>query len=1035
MNNITIHQAFYGEVNRAHSCIKQTLKDPDLLSFLITFTDRPAALPPGVMLSPYISGSPFSKYYVFTKTFPDISATRAGMVFTHVLILNLEDIMHINRLEDVFLHFVESVSSKNYELQDIKVETTDSIANFLSKLQPKYIQETISAFTSGINPILFTGEIADFTNALQVIWSSPDRSSRKKIKFRTSFTLSDIESVKNLTIVSIQKDFLHKWQGQKIIYGENQTEVEVNSHSEALFLGHTSENPFYNFLIELNVNLSEVQSYNQYEKIFTNYTSISKIDDANVIRQDIRTLAKLCPSPKDGKEIKEKYLDRLVSLIRDKKDTNLKALRNIEWSAFENGVEKTKAVISAFWESELENPNQKQFQQLSELIEIAITDGGQNWWHETINESIVNEFKKQRVVSLNNTWQLLDFSETNLINLMSVISSVQECDVVLRESIPEKLRTDTCKLLIQLAQKRNWFLFHADILIRQFSLETSIDKQLELETKLPLSDSVGVKHLTAKLTSNELITLALKTNDIKIIALAVREIEKDISLLHKIDLSVPTWLEIWTALVTKTKKVFWGFSGREKEIVFSVLDLITNGVAVDESIVSLISESPFSDLSDYKNRSKIWRKIPNSAHERFIIATTKGVLKNLLMGNVKPNAIESEIVERITSDSFMTIFLSENRNNIEPVIVIFSSFTSLKDNFLSDYITNYRGEITEEQASKLGNLVAENSFKKTARSIYNKAMYSSSFTLAYSLCRDFVGLNWWESIWNSGIQSSKPSHSFTLPILSMEESIRVNLPTVVILTAIKEEYMAVREHLIETVDADQNDTAYEAGIFQFNNKEIAKVIIRECGAKNTSAAQETERAIQHFKPNMILFVGIAGSRKPKDFGVGDVIFPEKVYSYEGGKSEKDSFLARPDNALMSYILMEKAKKERNKDDWKKLIKGQWGIEIKADIGVIASGEQVVEHYNSSIGEILHNYYNDTSAVEMEGFGFGKAANRQGRETSNILIGVVRGISDVIEQSSKKEESRSEDRRPTNAKVFASATASAFAFWLILKTYE
>jgi len=38
---------------------------------------------------------------------------------------------------------------------------------------------------------------------------------------------------------------------------------------------------------------------------------------------------------------------------------------------------------------------------------------------------------------------------------------------------------------------------------------------------------------------------------------------------------------------------------------------------------------------------------------------------------------------------------------------------------------------------------------------------------------------------------------------------------------------------------------------------------------------------------------------------------------------------------------------------------------------------------------------------MEGFGFGKAANRQGRETSNILIGVVRGISDIIEQSSKK----------------------------------
>ena len=94
----------------------------------------------------------------------------------------------------------------------------------------------------------------------------------------------------------------------------------------------------------------------------------------------------------------------------------------------------------------------------------------------------------------------------------------------------------------------------------------------------------------------------------------------------------------------------------------------------------------------------------------------------------------------------------------------------------------------------------------------------------------------------------------------------------------------------EIVDADKNDTTYEAGLFQFNGKEIAKIVIRECGAKNTNAAQETERAIQYFKPNMILFVGIAGSRKPKDFNVGDVIFPDKVYSYEGGKSEKESFL-------------------------------------------------------------------------------------------------------------------------------------------------
>ncbi|PIF44341.1 hypothetical protein CLU96_1285 [Chryseobacterium sp. 52] len=64
-------------------------------------------------------------------------------------------------------------------------------------------------------------------------------------------------------------------------------------------------------------------------------------------------------------------------------------------------------------------------------------------------------------------------------------------------------------------------------------------------------------------------------------------------------------------------------------------------------------------------------------------------------------------------------------------------------------------------------------------------------------------------------------------------------------------------------------------------------------------------------------------------------------------------------------------------------------------------------------------------------GYTKAANKQGRNTRNMEIGIVRGISDIIERSSTIKE----DKRPADAKAFASATASAFTFWLILKTFS
>jgi nucleoside phosphorylase len=1034
---IKIQQAFYGEVNKAHSKIKITTNDSELASFLTSFTDRPASLPPGIELQPYLSGCAYSKYYILTKTFADKSATRAGMVFTHVLIFNLSDILLIHNLESILSLFVHSTESKSVNLNELEIEITDTNTLSENRVQPRYIQQTISAFINGVTPILFSGDIATFSKAVQQIWNSPNIEFRKKIKFRTSFSLADIENVRDLTIVSIQKEFLPKWQSRNIIQSDNSNTVEIISHSEALFLGYKNDNPFYHFLSELNADFSEVQKYGQYEKIFSNYNSIDNIEDADILRHDIRVLSKLCPLQSDGKKIKNRFIERLSTLIANRKNTNVKALRNIDWSAFENGEIKAQGIVSQFLVSELEKENPINAI-VSELLRLSIEENPKNWWHNAISASLTSAFNKQGKTVLNNIWSLIDSTEISLKNVLSIISSTPDCDSILRKHIPVNLKMETCMAVIPIAQKKNWYLFHADILLKYLSIQESIEKQIQLESKLPLSASIGLKYLCDKLQDEKLIELAVKSNDHKLIELSVTAISKDISLLNEIDLSVAGWLELWTALVLKTKKVFNGLVGKEQTVVTSVLDLLVTGKPINSVVLSLIADTTFSDISDYKNRKKVWSFLSGSDKEKFLTITTHNVLKQLLNGKIESKSIESEISEQVTSDAFLAKFRSENWNNIEPILKVYNSFDNLKDIVLSDYIQKYRGAISEEQSKLLGRIAMENKFSKTARTIYEKAKYHNSYYPAYQECKEIVSLNWWESLLGLGDLSGKSSKStkITIPVMSSEQKSRADLPTVVILTAIKEEYAAVKSHLKEVVEADRNDTNYEVGIFEFNGKEIAKVFIRECGAKNTTASQETERAIQYFKPDMMFFVGIAGSRKPNDFKVGDVIFPVKVFSYEGGKSEKEAFVARPDIGDLTFALKEIAKKERRKDDWKILIKGNWKQDFSADLGVIASGEKVIEHYDSEIGEILKKHYNDTSAVEMEGFGFAKAANSQGRETNKLMIGIVRGISDIIEQPTKgkKKESNS-DRRPANAKEMASDTAAAFAFWLIFKTYE
>jgi nucleoside phosphorylase len=246
------------------------------------------------------------------------------------------------------------------------------------------------------------------------------------------------------------------------------------------------------------------------------------------------------------------------------------------------------------------------------------------------------------------------------------------------------------------------------------------------------------------------------------------------------------------------------------------------------------------------------------------------------------------------------------------------------------------------------------------------------------------------------------------------------MPSAVILTALPVEYYAVRKHLTNLrEEMHPQGTIYERGVFA--GKESWNVGIAEVGAGNAGTAVEAERAINYFKPDILLFVGIAGGIK--DVAIGDVVVATKVYGYESGKADREKFLTRPSVGQSAYALVQRAKREAGKDDWMGRLIGDLTVKPRVFVAPIAAGEKVVAAKTSGVFEFLRSSYNDAIAVEMEGYGFMSAAFAY----PSIQSIVIRGISDLVDDRTD------DDKIGDNRQEKAAAHASAFAFEMLQKT--
>jgi nucleoside phosphorylase len=223
-----------------------------------------------------------------------------------------------------------------------------------------------------------------------------------------------------------------------------------------------------------------------------------------------------------------------------------------------------------------------------------------------------------------------------------------------------------------------------------------------------------------------------------------------------------------------------------------------------------------------------------------------------------------------------------------------------------------------------------------------------------------------------------------------EHSRAAREPWVVVFTALGVEYEAMREYVIGPVrKQEERGTLYEVGTLPGPHRHW-HIALTQTGPGSTAVGVQLDRAIRVFRPQIALFVGVAGGRK--DVALGDVVAADVVYNYEWGKSTLDGFQPRIRIHYSAHRLVQRAQLVVRENRWQERIRPRRPERPPASfVKPIVTGDKVVVHDRSAVALLLDQYASDALAIETEGHGFLEAAY----VNPGVDALVIRGISDLL----------------------------------------
>lgn len=721
-----IHQAVFGP-KKGHAFLEGSCASMvGMFRDVAWLTDLPQTAPSGVKWSSFLRLVRHDKHLLLIFTTPHSANTRAGMVFSRVAFIPLENVEHLHDLSQIATA-LRGEWSEGKALSPIEIDT--NISPVTSTELDKLAQQIASALGQRVErPLVVIGP-EGFEGAMLSLWTRVPKEYRTSLLFGLSFGPDD---VRGQQIVCTPKELWARWDQKHQI--DRTDEAGECSHASIL-LNLPSAEAARKFADEIQLELNSPTAIKIALRAFELSTNSASPSDDIVL---LRILAERSKPTNAATAVKAKIIARLTSSVSNWSAKDVLSLRNIDLAGM-SAVDRLSDALS-IWMRDVAISAART--EIVEIYQAWAAEKATSFWLSSMASALKYALAHRSLsYLLDAIWVSMATLPHDRLRPLVLTEHLDDMPARLLNSAPEKINRHLADLLVGAFRSRDWWDGVGLVLARSRPAKDALVAALEYS---PGSFKKSLlTHALSAVSDEELIEVALANEDDVALDIAAEVCVRNPTVLVRFN-----WLEVsWF-------KVF-GKAYKKSDNTYNWLQFPTDGIKKiieaginDAAVWRVIADTPLSNIIDVPNRENAWNLIPGAYLENIASFTASCWIERYDSGTVQVLQLENYLLAfiryRVCTGEHLIAVLNRSPNALQRYLSDFGFLSELEaQNFITGMLQSGL-QLSYHQARAVGAIFNANRWYRVTSKVKDNLYTRLDFRPLMQECLSL--LNYFERI-------------------------------------------------------------------------------------------------------------------------------------------------------------------------------------------------------------------------------------------------------------------------------------------------